>query len=70
MKVQKLTGGFQDCGAGTCPAIFRTDRDTLVVQGKLIKGQDLAEFSLPSDEGVVEIPEALLRDLSKNLLGK
>jgi hypothetical protein len=49
------------CGAGTCPAIYRTDRGTLVVQGRTIASETVG-IDLPEGELLVEIPEELLAE--------
>jgi hypothetical protein len=46
------------CGGGTCPTLYRTDRDTLVVQGSPISAE-AAGIDLPDGEILVEIPAAL-----------
>ncbi|GII78105.1 hypothetical protein Sru01_30870 [Sphaerisporangium rufum] len=54
-----------DSEQGTCPAIYESDRDTYVVQGKLITDPAaLADLvDLGPDESAVEIPKALARFL-------
>jgi hypothetical protein len=47
------------CGNGTCPTVYRTDRGTLVVQGKLIAAETVG-IDLPAGEVLVEIPEELM----------
>jgi hypothetical protein len=48
------------CIKGNCPTIYRTDRDTFVIQGAIVADADLQ----PSEgETLVEVPQALLRDL-------
>ena len=46
-----------------CPALYATDRDTYVVQGKLVTDQEaIADLvDVRADEFYVEIPRALLR---------
>ena len=46
-----------------CPALYATDRDTYVVQGKLVTDQmALADLvDVRDDEFYVEIPKELLR---------
>lgn len=46
------------CAGGECPAIYRTDRGTLVVQGYTFPPGD-AGMDLPSGEQMVEIPVEL-----------
>ena len=48
------------CGGGTCPTVYRTNRDTLVVQGYAVTAE-AAGVKLPTGELLVEIPADLLR---------
>ncbi|MDF5758814.1 hypothetical protein [Spongiactinospora sp. TRM90649] len=54
------TGGSNE---GNCPALYRTDRGTYVVQGKKVTDAEaLAGVrDLAADETVVEIPADVLR---------
>ncbi|HEV7960919.1 MAG TPA: hypothetical protein VGP57_00120 [Actinoplanes sp.] len=52
------------CGSGTCPAIYRTDRGTLVVQGRAIAAGS-AGINLSEGELLVEIPEQLLAEAAE-----
>lgn len=47
------------CGGGSCPTVYRTDRNTLVVQGYIVTPES-AGLSLPTGEQLVEIPMELL----------
>ena len=69
MKVQMFVPGT-GCYGKHCPAVYKTDRGTFVVQGNLINGDDMANFSLALHEGVVEIPETLVRALAGKLEDK
>ena len=63
MKLMKLAG----CSGGTCPAVFETDRGTLVVQGAIVTDPDaLAAMELPAHEAAVEVPAELLASLKGN----
>jgi hypothetical protein len=55
----KLTLVTSLCGSGTCPTVYRTDRDTLVIQGYTITAEQ-ADLALPAGEQLVEIPADLL----------
>jgi len=46
-----------------CPALYATDRDTYVVQGKLVTDAEaIADLvDVQADEFYVEVPKALLR---------
>jgi hypothetical protein len=57
MKLIKIAG----CASGTCPAIYRTDNGTLVVQGATVDPAT-AGIDVPAGEQLVEIPAALLWD--------
>ncbi|HEX5205869.1 MAG TPA: hypothetical protein VFW27_38565 [Actinoplanes sp.] len=50
------------CGASTCPTIYRTTRDTLVVQGTVVDPESV-DVELGPGELLVEIPESLLAGL-------
>ncbi|MCM4084776.1 hypothetical protein [Paractinoplanes hotanensis] len=52
------------CGSSTCPTIYRTDRDTYVVQGYTVTGET-AGLDLPPGEQLVEIPAGLLAEAMK-----
>lgn len=47
------------CGAGTCPTVYRTDRETIVVQGYVVN-EDSAGVEVPDGERLVEIPTDVL----------
>jgi hypothetical protein len=47
------------CAAGDCPTVYRTNRDTLVVQGYRVSADEIG-IDLPPDEMLVEIPPDLL----------
>ncbi|WP_406113063.1 hypothetical protein [Kitasatospora purpeofusca] len=49
--------GSGECGQGDCPNVYATDRGSFVVQGDLYDG-----FTPPEGEGLVEIPEPVLRE--------
>jgi len=51
------------CGNGSCPTIYRTDRGTVVVHGHVISAAD-AGIELPEGEMLIEIPAALLDELT------
>lgn len=61
MRVTKIGGGCED---STCPTVYATDRDTLVVQGYVVEDAEaLAGLNLPAGESAVEIPRSLLEAL-------
>ena len=47
------------CGAGSCPTVYGTDRDSVVVQGYVVNGDD-AGVEVPDGERLVEIPTEVL----------
>jgi hypothetical protein len=57
-----------DSGHAGCPALYATDRDTYVVQGKLVTDeQAIADLvDVRNDEFYVEIPKALLRFVAES----
>jgi hypothetical protein len=60
MQLTKLAG----CQGGTCPAVYATDRGTLVVQGAVVTDpQAVADANVPAGESLVEIPRELLEGL-------
>jgi len=54
------------CGAGDCPTVYVTDRNTVVVQGYAVSPQDVGVV-LPSGEFLVEISPALLTSAAHSL---
>jgi hypothetical protein len=60
MHLTKLAG----CQGGTCPAVWETDRGTLVVQGAVVTDpQAVADANAPAGETLVEVPRELLASL-------
>ena len=52
------------CGGGSCPTVYRTDRDTYVIQGYVVAAET-AGVDLPAGEQLVEIPAELLAEAIK-----
>ncbi|GAB3155061.1 hypothetical protein GCM10027290_50670 [Micromonospora sonneratiae] len=51
-----------------CPSLYRTDRDTFVVQGWRVSDPEaLAQLDIPSHETVVEVPTDVLIEIAKSL---
>jgi len=50
------------CAGGSCPAVYRTSKGTLVVQGTPVSAE-AAGIDLPPGEILVEIPEDLLNSI-------
>ena len=61
MKLTLLVGGPDGCSGKSCPTVYRTDRDTLVVQGYRVA--DEHGLDVPENETIVEIPSALIKQL-------
>ncbi|WP_406401397.1 hypothetical protein OH805_20345 [Streptomyces sp. NBC_00879] len=59
-QLTRLTGNLNgpNCDDNDCPNLYRRhDRGSIVVQGDLYDG-----FAVPDGEGLVEIPEHILRE--------
>jgi hypothetical protein len=65
MKLETFIG--TNCAAKHCPTVYKTDRGTFAVQGDLIDPTGLNGISIAPQEGIVEIPEALVRALANKL---
>lgn len=50
------------CGGGSCPTVYRTGRDTVLVQGKAATG-----VTVPDGEMLVEIPRELLLEAARRI---
>jgi hypothetical protein len=63
-----LTFIRKDSNGGQSPTLYRTDRGTFVVQGYKVEDSDaLQTLNLPSHETAVEVPEALLREIAREI---
>ncbi|GLX18929.1 hypothetical protein [Streptomyces lavendulae] len=65
-ELTRLTGNGNGnggpCGQGDCPHVYRSASGSIIVQG------DLSEaFIPPAGEGLVEIPESVLREAVRAL---
>lgn len=61
--IMKLVRGSCDDGK-TCPALHRTDRDTVLVQGwEVIDSETLTQLDLPVGTEAVEVPAGLLAEV-------
>ncbi|WP_405938273.1 hypothetical protein OG338_17810 [Streptomyces sp. NBC_00726] len=57
-ELTRLTGnGNGECGKDDCPNVYRTADGSFVVQGTVSEA-----FTPPGGEGIVEIPESVLRE--------
>lgn len=63
-ELTRLTGniGGPNCDDDDCPNVYRTKRGSFVVQGDVS-----AAFTPPAGEGLVEIPESVLREAFRAL---
>lgn len=58
MQLKKVSGC---CEGNDCPAVYETDRDTYLVQGKVISDQSvLTQLGMPAGETAVEIPRSII----------
>ncbi|MGA5217322.1 hypothetical protein ACPCAE_14765 [Streptomyces cinereoruber] len=62
-ELTRLTGnGNGNCGKDDCPNVYRTESGSFVVQGDVSNA-----FTPPDGEGLVEIPEHILREAVRAL---
>jgi hypothetical protein len=50
------------CGTGSCPTIYRTDHDTVLVRGNVAPG-----LTADDGEAIVEIPAGMLIEAARRL---
>jgi hypothetical protein len=60
----QLTFVTKICGGGTCPTVYRTDRNTFVVQGYTVTAET-AGLDIPAGEQLVEVPAELIAEALK-----
>lgn len=60
IKLEKIAG-TDDCRNGDCPAVYKTDRGTIAVQGERLT------HATPNHEAIVEIPLDLLAEAMRAL---
>ena len=54
-----------DSGETNCPSLYRTDRNTFVVQGwRVSDPETLAQLDIPAHETVVEVPVDVLAEIA------
>jgi len=51
------------CGTGTCPTVYLTDHDTVVVQGPSVE----TRIAVPDGEVLVEIPVSVLLEAVRKI---
>lgn len=62
MLLEPIRGGCSD--GKTCPALYRTDRGTVVIQGWTVTDPEaLRQLSLPGGEQAVEIPAEMVAEV-------
>ncbi|MEU8007723.1 hypothetical protein AB0B66_41745 [Catellatospora sp. NPDC049111] len=55
-------------GDTNCPSLYRTDRDTFVVQGwRVTDPEALRQLDVPAHETVVEVPSDVLAEIARSL---
>ncbi|GAB4046036.1 hypothetical protein [Catellatospora paridis] len=55
-------------GDTNCPSLYRTDRDTFVVQGwRVTDPEALGQLDVPAHETVVEVPSDVLAEIARSL---
>ena len=72
MKVTDITPATHACAIGLCPAVYKTERGTLLVVGKRRKPSECSsqlEGRVGPDEELIEIPIGMIRDLAPETLG-
>ena len=60
MALKPLAGHCPD--GRTCPAAWKTDRDTVAIRGYQLPDADLKQIVLPDGETVTEVPIAILEE--------
>ena len=50
------------CGGGRCNRIFITDRNTYIIQGKMVEEEVKNRLNLLPNESAVEIPKELMEE--------
>ena len=61
-----FTSLTEDCPDGvTCPIVRDTGRGTVIVQGRRLAADDLAQITLGEGETAVEIPAGLLLEAAR-----
>lgn len=62
-ELTRLTGnGNGECNQNDCPNVYRTENGSFVIQGDVSTA-----FTPPTGEGLVEIPEAVMREAVRAL---
>ena len=67
MKLKEITPKQLRCGAGPCPAVYASDRGTLVIVGKKVSKEYLNKLlpgKVAPDEEGIELPKEFFPGLS------
>jgi len=67
MILRDITPEHLRCGIGACPAVFESDRGTLIVIGRKADGEIVSAMTgrAGSDELIIEIPKELILLVAK-----
>lgn len=63
MKIRNITPKKFQCIVGACPAVFKTDRKTLLIVGRVVSESEkraLPEIGVGKDEILIEVPRGLV----------
>jgi len=66
-QLKNITPEHMMCVVGSCPAIYETDRETIVIVGTRFSPEDadiLLSGQVAPHEEVIEIPRELLKELT------
>lgn len=63
MKLTKVNLKGPDCVGSRCPAIYKSDRGSYIIQGEILSSENLKKIENDSSMTAVEIPASLLAAL-------
>ncbi|MCK4342232.1 MAG: hypothetical protein KAY37_10980 [Phycisphaerae bacterium] len=69
MELEEITPRALRCGIGICPALFKTDRGSVLVVGRRLSEEEVQQNlagRVGGDEWVVEVPQSLLHQPPKD----
>lgn len=69
LELKEITPKEYQCIIGSCPAVFKTDRNTYVIVGKLvedIKDIDLLSKKVGKGETAIELPQEIIDGIINN----
>jgi hypothetical protein len=61
LKIRELTPTAMRCIFGQCPALFETDRETLIVIGRVLEDPTILEGRIGKGEVAIEVPRNLFK---------